>query len=743
MTAVLDVQGLRTEYLVSGRGVPAVNGVSLTIGEGECVGLVGESGSGKSTVGLSVMRLLPAGARVTAGQVTFAGRDISTASEHDMERIRGNEVAMVFQDPLSSLNPTMTVGRQIAEAIEIHASLDKGEVRRRTVEALELVRMPRPAERLGDYPHQLSGGLRQRVMIAMALVNRPALLIADEPTTALDVTIQAQILDLLDELRHRLGMALLLITHDMGVIAGRTDRVSVMYGGRIVETATTGELFSDGSHPYSRALLASVPTIDQDPRRRLQAIEGLPPDLSSPPPGCPFEPRCAFARPECSVRDPELEAVPDGDTHQVACFRVRDVRATFDGTRTGSLGTGSLGTGSLGTGSPSTGSLGTGSLGTGSPGTGSPSAALGTDAGTPENGAPDVDIATGQPVVAADVPTPARHAARQAGPLLVVDDVVKEFGGRRTLLGRRPVLRAVSGVSFTVDRGETLGLVGESGCGKTTLARMIVGLEPATSGSVTFDGQELSSLRRGRLRRHRRDLQFMFQDPYASLDPRMKVGASLREPLVIQGIGDRRRQWERVGDLLGDVGLSASASSRFPHEFSGGQRQRLGLARALAVRPKLVVADEPVSALDVSVQAQVLNLMKDLQQAYDLSYVVISHDLAVVKYLSDRIGVMYLGKLVEIGPAASIYARTAHHYTDGLIGSIPAPFDQQNGGSRTLGGELPSPVDPPSGCRFRTRCPAVQDRCAVEEPPLTELDPGHWAACHFPLVTASRPHVLA
>ena len=672
---VLEVEDLTTEFRLRRATVQAVDSVSFTVRAGECVGLVGESGCGKSTTGLSVMKLLPNVGHVTAGSIRLLGRDLVPLEEREMQKVRGNEVAMIFQDPMTSLNPTWTIGRQIAEPVRLHRRVSKREAMDRALEVLRLVGMPHPEERLSYYPHQLSGGLRQRVMIAMALACEPKLLIADEPTTALDVTIQAQILDLIDELRERLSMAVVLITHDMGAIAARTNRVMVMYAGKIVEGAATNELFSSMHHPYAEALLASIPRLDQDRSQPLYSIPGLPPDLSKPISGCRFAPRCRYATETCTAAEPALapgsgELAPAaGVDHVFACFH-------------------------------------------------------------PVSG--PAPVARAEPAVAAAaLPAEGREV------VLTVEHLVKEYSVTAgTLVQRRlGTVKAVSDVTFSVGRGETFGLVGESGCGKTTIGRLVVALERPSAGAVRFEGDEVSALAGAALRRRRRDLQLMFQDPYASLDPRMRVGSILREPLVVQGIGSAAEQRDRVRSLLGEVGLPAHAVDLYPHEFSGGQRQRIGLARALALNPKLIVADEPVSALDVSIQAQILNLMRSLQERHGLTYVVISHDLAVVKYLADRIGVMYLGKLVEIGPASSLYARAAHPYTQGLIDTIPVPDPALARTRRAaqVRGELPSAIHPPSGCRFRTRCPLAQERCAQEEPELRAFGDGHLAACHFPL----------
>ena len=525
-------------------------------------------------------------------------------------------------------------------------------------------------------------------MIAMALTCEPKLLIADEPTTALDVTIQAQILKLLDDLKSRLGMAMLLITHDMGVIAGHADRVNVMYAGRIVETAETDNLFTTMHHPYTQALLASIPRLNQDAGQRLLNIPGLPPDLAHPPAGCRFAARCSKATDKCRSDEPPLT----GETgeHLFACWH------PVDGPITAAAGNGS-------------------------------------------KAAVTVDQA----------PLGARAADRaairccQGQSLLEVRNLVKEYPVTSGAILQRKAgaVHAVSDVSFTVNAGETFGLVGESGCGKTTIGKLIVALEKPNSGNVVLAGEDISALTGGDLRRRRKDLQLMFQDPYSSLDPRMRVGAIIGEPLAIQKIGSRDDQRKRVYELLDEVGLPKNAVERYPHEFSGGQRQRIGLARALTLNPQVIVADEPVSALDVSIRAQVLNLMKRLQADHDLTFVVISHDLAVVKYMANRIGVMYLGKMVELGSGDDIYQRAAHPYTAGLIATIPVPEPAIARARRGAGiaGELPSPINPPSGCRFRTRCPLAQEICSVEEPELRSFGPGHVAACHFPLQGPARP----
>jgi peptide/nickel transport system ATP-binding protein len=570
----------------------------------------------------------------------------------------------------------MTVGKQIAEAVLLHREVSREQAMERAAEVLDLVGLPRPRERLGEYPHQFSGGMRQRVMIAMALACEPKLLIADEPTTALDVTIQKQILELIDELRQRLGMSVMLVTHDLGVIAGRTDRVAVMYAGKIVETTATGTLFSNPRHPYTEALFQALPEQAAENRERLYSIPGMPPDLIRPPPGCRFAPRCRYATDRCSQEEPRLGGESFG--HHYACFypvgqteRDRERTAAVRAQRT-------------------------------------------------------------EPAGETFTPVPGEV-------VLSVTNLVKDFPVTKGLLQRRvAAVSAVAGVSFDIRRGETFGLVGESGCGKTTIGRLIVRMEKPDSGTINFAGTDVAKAEGREFRRLCRRMQYMFQDSYASLNPRMRAGTILREPLVVQRIGTRAEQQRQIEEMLDRVGLPRNAVERYPHEFSGGQRQRLGFARALVLSPELIVADEPVSALDVSIQAQVLNLMADLQREMGLTYLFISHDLAVVRYLSNHIGVMYLGKLVEVGPADEVYLTPAHPYTQGLIDSAPVadPEAEQAKAKSGVRGELPSALNPPSGCRFRTRCALAQQICAEVEPPLRPFSQSrHLAACHFPLQT--------
>ena len=686
--ALLEITDLRTEIQLKEGVVHAVDGVTLHVDEGETLGVVGESGCGKTMTALTIMQLLPNGGHIAGGSIKLGGRELTGLKPEEMRKIRGDDIGMIFQDPLSSLNPTMTVGQQIAEAVLLHREVSKKEALDRAVEVLDLVGLPRATERVGEYPHQFSGGMRQRVMIAMALACDPKLLIADEPTTALDVTIQKQILELIDDLRRRLGMAVIMVTHDLGVIAGRADRVAVMYAGKVVETTDTSSLYANPRHPYSEALFHALPEKSAETRERLYSIPGAPPDLVNPPKGCRFAPRCRYATDKCRTEAPDLTGETTAHTYR-CFFPVGAKERTVAGHLT---------------------------------------------VVAPTVGAEE-ELLDEQPLGAV---------------VLEAKDLVKEFPVTKGMLQRKVgTVSAVAGVSFEIRKGETLGLVGESGCGKTTIGRMLVGLDKPTSGSISFDGKDLARSSGREYRRERRDIQYMFQDSYASLDPRMRAGSILREPLIVQGMGSRREQMAKVEEMLGKVGLPASWTERYPHEFSGGQRQRLGFARALLLNPQLIVADEPVSALDVSVQAQVLNMMRDLQKELGLTYMFISHDLSVVRYLSNHIGVMYLGKLVEIGPADEVYLRPAHPYTKGLIESAPTadPEKERSKVHEGIVGELPSAMHPPTGCRFRTRCPIAQEICSTKEP---ELKPygvaARMAACHFalqPPVEVAEPQVAS
>ena len=672
-TPLLQIKDLHTDIEIRNGVVRALSGVDLHVNPGETLGIVGESGSGKTMTALSLMGLLPQGGKVSSGSIILDGQDLTKMPLHLKRKMRGTKVGMIFQDPLTSLNPTMKIGLQVCEPLRVHEKLSKREALARAVEILKRVGMPRPEVVINNYPHQLSGGMRQRVLIAMALVCKPRILIADEPTTALDVTTQMQILDLIDELRDEYKMGVILITHDLGVVAGHTDRVAVMYAGRIVETAPTKTLFTEPKHRYTSSLMAALPERALAAGTKLFSIPGAPPSLTNLPKGCRFAARCLWATDECRAGYPDLSG---DDNHTFSCFH-----PVQEGDESPAVLQAMM------------------------------------DSGKAE----DAVDATGQ--ISHEILLDVKEASREY-----------ESAGSGFFKRDKGVVSAVDRVSITVKKGETYGLVGESGCGKSTVGRLIAGLEPPSGGAIELDGRDLATLKGRDAVRIHRDVQMMFQDSYAAMDPRMRIDQILAEPMSIQKTGNARQIAERIMEILEQVGLTEEVLDRYPHEFSGGQLQRLGFARSLTLAPDLIVADEPVSALDVSVQAQVLNLMKDLQQEMGLSYLFISHDLAVVQYMADRIGVMYLGRIVEEGPAHEVVKNPKHPYTKALIDSIPVPDPEfkHDESAIKLTGEPPSAVNPPEGCRFRPRCPFAGEECKVQ-PMLT--DETHRVACHHPLLT--------
>ncbi|HEY2763004.1 MAG TPA: ABC transporter ATP-binding protein [Pseudonocardiaceae bacterium] len=701
---VLEVTGLAVSFPSEEGRVTAVRELTYRVGAGEVLGIVGESGSGKSVSSMAVMGLLPPQSKVT-GSIRFQGRELLGRSDTDLSRIRGSRIAMIFQDPLSALTPVYSVGDQVAEALLVHGDLAKHAAGARAVELLDLVGIPDAARRARAFPHEFSGGMRQRVVIAMAIANDPDLIIADEPTTALDVTVQAQVLQVLQTAREVTGAAIVLITHDLGVVAGFADRVQVMYAGRTVETGSVDEIFYHSRMPYTLGLLGSIPRVDTAQRLPLVPIEGQPPTLVALPPGCPFAPRCPLVVDQCRTTEPMLTTVEVGGSpstanlHQAACHRSGDITADTD--------------------------------------------------------ASDL-FADGRPAAPAPAPAePAGTGDRNGTPVaLRVEELVRHYPVTKGAVLRRQVgtVRAVDGVSFDLGERETLGLVGESGCGKTTTLMEILNLAAPAQGRIEVLGSDVASLDRRRRKELRRDMQVVFQDPISALDPRMPVVDVLAEPLSTHGFSGAEIR-ARVPELLRMVGLRPEHASRYPGEFSGGQRQRIGIARALALEPKVLVLDEPVSALDVSIQAGVINLLEELQARLGLAYLFVAHDLAVIRHIADRVAVMYLGKIVEIGVVDAVYRDPRHPYTQALLSAIPIPDPAKERARKRilLTGDLPSPADVPSGCRFRTRCfryaalaPALQTRCEQEEPsrqPLTDgaaADQGadhgaeHEAACHYP-----------
>jgi peptide/nickel transport system ATP-binding protein len=663
---LLSVRDLRMGF-ASGRSVlPAVDGVDFEVRAGETLALLGESGCGKSATALSLLRLLPAAGRVLGGELCFEGADLLQLPETEMRAVRGGGMAMIFQEPATSLNPVLTVGRQISEVLERHLGLAGTAARERCVELLTAVGIADPQRRLDEYPFQLSGGMKQRVMIAVALAGNPRLLVADEPTTALDVTIQAQILDLLRRLQAERGMGMLLITHDLGVVAQMAQRVAVMYAGQIVEEAPREAFFGAPRHPYTVKLFAALPDLA---RRggRLETISGQVPALSAMPPGCRFAERCPHAWQRCRDEMPVLRETGEGgkSDHRVRCHLLEE-----------------------------------------------PGRAVAHIADSTEAAA----------VV----------EARQT-PLLQVDDLRVHFPIRRGILQRTVgQVKAVDGISLELARGRTLALVGESGCGKTTVGKAILQLIKPTGGSAQLDGRELTGLSRGALRPLRRRMQMIFQDPFASLNPRLSVGEIIGEGMSALGVDlAQDSKAGAIAALLQQVGLDTEAATRYPHEFSGGQRQRIAVARALAVQPELIVCDEPTSALDVSVQAQILNLLKALQDDLGLAYLFITHNFAVVEYLAHEVAVMYLGRIVERGSVEEVLRSPQHPYTRALLSAVPSPrLDAQPEFIR-LAGETPSPANPPAGCHFHPRCPQASALCRERYPETSGASTTHLVRCHL------------
>ena len=649
--ALLEIENLTVEFQTANGCFRAVDNVTLSVDEGDVLAIVGESGSGKSVAMLAVMGLLPWTAAVTADRLVFDGRDLLSIGAAERRKIIGKEITMIFQEPMSSLNPCFTIGFQLTEALQVHTDMSKAERRTRAIELLHQVGIPAPEGRLSSFPHQLSGGMCQRVMIAMAISCSPKLLIADEPTTALDVTIQAQILDLLVKLQQDHGMALILITHNMGVVSETAQRVTVQYAGQKVEEQAVAGLFSEPHHPYTAALLAALP--ERATGRLLPSIPGVVPGQFDRPPGCLFSPRCGLATDLCHARAPRTPGAP---------------------IRPGPV---SLSTGRRARPRPS----GQGSL-----------------------------MAMGEIVLEAEALT--RHYPVSRGPFRKV-----------------AILKALDGASFTLRRRRTLAVVGESGCGKSTLARLVTMIEEPTSGSLRIDGTEIAGVDRQALRRLRPKVQIVFQNPYGSLNPRQKVGAILEEPILVNRTSGPAERREAAEAMMNNVGLRPEHYDRYPHMFSGGQRQRIAIARALMLDPDILVLDEPVSALDVSIQAQVLNLLADLQDKHDLAYLFISHDLSVVRHIADEMMVMYLGKPVEQGPREQIFSAPRHPYTKALLSATPSVDPAKRLERIVLTGELPSPIDPPPGCAFEPRCPLAFERCRHEAPRL-QADGATMVACH-------------
>jgi len=649
---LLQVRNLQTHFFTDTGTVKAVGGVSFDLARGERLAIVGESGSGKSAMAMSLIQLLAYPGKIVSGSVKLEGKELVGLRDAELNKIRGGAVGTVFQDPMSSLDPVMRIEDQMVLPIRRHLGLSAKEARKRAVELLASVGIPDAERRIASFPFELSGGMRQRVMIALALSCDPKLIIADEPTTALDVTIQAQIVDLLRTTSERTGCAMLFITHDLGLVARFAQKVAVMYAGKIVEYASVEELFANPKHPYTQSLLRAIPSVGGEKRRRLLLIEGYPPDMKLPVAGCAYKERCAAASERCYAEAPPL--AERGAEHAAACWEPEGLLS-------------------------------------------------GVDAGPAYSASPEfrpeVEPAAERPVV------------------LRMRGVRKHFRRSSSLPWKQgQTIQAVNGVDLELRRGETIGLVGESGCGKSTTARMLLRLDEPTAGTIEADGT----------------VQIVFQDPYASFNPKMKIEDIIAEPLAVRNVGTKEERKRRVRELIQKVGLEASYLERYPSQLSGGQRQRIGVARALALNPSVVVADEPTSALDVSVRAQIINLLCDLKEELGISIVFISHDLSTVRYISDTIAVMYLGEIVEQGPAEEIFREPAHPYTKALLDAVPVPdpaFESRRS-IKLLSGDLPSPANPPSGCAFSGRCPAATDACSIAKPALRAFEERRKVACH-------------
>ena len=682
---IMQVRDLHVSFATEAGVCRAVRGVNFDLWRGRTLGIVGESGSGKSVTALSLIGLLDDNAKVT-GSIIMNGEELIGKTDEEMSEIRGERIAMVFQDPLSALTPMFTIGDQIAEGlITHHPDMSKQQIHDRCVELLDLVGIPQPEERLSSFPHQFSGGMRQRVMIAIAIANNPDVIIADEPTTALDVTIQAQILDVLAKAQKETGAAVVLITHDLGVVAGAADDILVMYAGRPVERASIDDVFQHPSMPYTMGLLGAVPKPHIAASQRLVPIQGNPPSLVDIPKGCPFSPRCPLATPECSLSEPNLEVVDANSGHLASCRRLQEI---IDKNMKY----------------------------------------------TDVFPVPDL-----LPADWADVPRDQRPVT------LEVDHLVKHFPLTGGGMFRRTIgqVAAVDDVTFKIRQGETLALVGESGSGKSTTLMEIMNLMKPEDGRIVVLGHDLAELKKKAERKAlRKDLQIIFQDPMSSLDPRMPIYDVLAEPLKVHKWSKEKIN-RRIGELMELVGLNPDYVDRFPAQFSGGQRQRISIARALATDPKVLLLDEPIASLDVSIQAGIINLLEDLQAKLKISYLFVAHDLAVIRHISDRMAVMYLGQVVELGETEDVFTHPRHPYTQALLSAIPVPDPvvERTRQRIILKGDLPSPSEKHPGCRFASRCPVKlrltpeqQKMCETKRPVLTSDDQiATEFACHFPL----------
>ncbi len=670
MNRLLAVKNIQTNFYMEGKEVKAVDGVSLYLNSGEIIGIVGESGSGKSVTMLSILQLIASPGKIVGGEVYL--EDVPNnllqygAQSPEMRSVRGGKISMIFQEPMTSLNPVLSIGYQIQENIMLHLNLDKEAARQRTIEMLKMVNIPDAEQRFGYYPQQFSGGMRQRIMIAMAMSSNPKILIADEATTALDVTTQAQLLEMLRDIAKKTNTAVVLVTHNLGIVARYAERIYVMYSGNVVETGGIKKIFGNPQHPYTRGLLKAIPRLDDDKSRVLLPIDGIPLDPADRPQYCPFYSRCQYHKSFCQERPiPQLRTVvPE---HQAACWLSQEEK----------------------------------------------------------------DIRKAE--LANETPKSAQFKPFKENICLTVKNVRKYFpvyaGMMRKKVGD---VKAIEEISFTVRKGETLGIVGESGCGKTTLARCIMRVYRPEEGEIVFEGRDIADLKDKQLSPYRSKMSMIFQDPFSSLDPRQTAGSIVGESLIIQRLVKNQAEYDRrVAELFRTVELDPALKDRMPHEFSGGQRQRLGIARAISCNPSLIICDEPISALDVSIQAQIINLLEDLKAKLGITYLFIAHDLAVVKHISDRIMVMYLGRVVELADCLELYENPLHPYTKALLSAVPVadPVVEEKRERIPLAGEVPSITKRPVGCAFHDRCPKAFGRCLKEVPSLKNVGNNHNVAC--------------
>lgn len=677
---VLKLEDVAVAYKVRGGEIEAVQNVSFEINRGETHGIVGESGCGKSTVAWAIVNFLGANGYVKRGSIKFQGQELVGVTGEELRRLRGDQIAMVYQDPMQALNPSMRLGDQMSEVLTVHRGMDLDEAEERCIAMLERVYMPDAANVMKRYPHQISGGQQQRVVIATALLNNPALLIMDEPTTALDVTVEAAVLDLIAELRREFDTAIMYITHNLGVVARVSTRVGVMYAGEMVERGTVEQIYERPQHPYTQGLLRCVPKLGSDKASSLlYPIRGRVPPPNNRPHGCIYAPRCDYVEDRCRNERPELRELPNGVW--VRCHFAEDI--------------------------------------------------------DPDQWQPSEDIAPPE-ISAADL---------TAEPILTVDDLKKYYEVQGTELkdvlglSEKRYVKAVENASFKIPRGTTLGVVGESGCGKSTLIKTLIGLEDTTEGEAKFLGFDITDPITEREQALIQELQMVFQNPDSTMNPSYTVGQQISRPMRLFGTVPKNKVREEVVKLLNSMRLGENYYDRLPRQLSGGEKQRVGIARALASHPDLVLCDEPVSALDVSVQAAILNLLLEIQQKFDTTMVFIAHDLSVVRFFSDQVAVMYLGQIMEIGPAEAIYAPPYHPYSEALLSAVPIPDPKAKQKHIRLEGTVPSAIDPPSGCRFHTRCPRRSllpddgQICVTDTPPWREAGDGHRIFCHLPIET--------